>query len=152
MFEYSIDQVALLTVQLAGPVGYTKTRKSLFVSKDISQLVRQNHVKRVFSPQEVLPSSWERYHWRVGGGIRWWDYDDEMSPQTRPQSAHKNKTHITESTINPSQVKKNEPRIVTFMIKQNESPPSSNNSTSSIRHPPTSPQSHWQQVHYVQIR
>ena len=94
MFEYSIDQVALLTVQLAGAVGYTKARKSLFVPKDISQLVRQSHFKRFFPLKKCYLLHEKDITGRVGGGIRWWDYDDEMSPQTRPQIAHKNKTHI----------------------------------------------------------
>ena len=138
MFEYSIDQVALLTVQLAGPVGYTKARKSLFVPKDISQLVRQSHFKGFFPLKKCYLLHEKDITGRVGGGIRWWDYDDEMSPQTRPQSARKNTTHITDSImLNPTQVEKYEPRIFSLIIMDRPLPP-----PPPPRHPPTSPQPH----------
>ena len=136
MFEYSIDQVALLTVQLAGPVGYTKTRKSLFVSK----LVRQNTSKGFFSLKKCYLLHEKDITGRVGGGIRWWDYDDKMSPQTRPQSAHKNTTHIADSImINPTQIEKYEPRKFSVIIMDHPLPP-----PTPPRHPLTSPQPHWQ--------
>ena len=90
MFEYSIDQVALLTVQLAGPVGCTKNEKVFIFYKRYFT----NHVKRVSPLKKCYLLHEKDITGRVGGGISCWDYDDEMSPQTRPQIAHKNKTHI----------------------------------------------------------